>query len=486
MTLKNKFYLIAFLLAYCSASYAQTPLVWSLPNQVSTNTGFNWPRVCSSKGITNIVWGDGNFNKAYDRTFNNGIFGAEQQVSPNGLDINVFDLTGPDVESREDTVYLVYSDISTTHNYLQKSFDGGNTFSDTVRIDHLGNNFVQYPSVAFTNNGNPLVTFAILDSNFSNPQYSISHSTDWGNSFSPSTAITNSFGADPCDCCPGDLLYHNDTVALVYRNAIANVRDLRAALSFNGGNSFTQLSLIDTNHWIIANCPSSGGQSVMIGDTLVSVFMNGVNGKACFISALYIPTNQLIYEKRLSPIGAGSQNNARIVASGDTIGVVWEQFIDGAKNILFSYSLHGPFAIGNQIDTLTKTMSQDNLINPDIAYDHGKFFVVFGNPTTHHVYLMEGLVYQTLGIATIDSQNSINAFYQSNSNSIEFQVQQPLTDHAQATLVNISGEKICSVKFSVGTQKGFMPLEDSVVDGVYVLIVSDEQQIYTSKIVVIK
>lgn len=87
-------------------------------------------------------------------------------------------------------------------------------------------------------------------------------------------------------------------IAVIYRNAINDVRDMRAAISHDGGNTY-ELGIIDNNNWIIESCPSSGGEGVIIGDSLVSVFMNGVNGNKCFVSTLNINTLQPGFEKPL-------------------------------------------------------------------------------------------------------------------------------------------------------------------------------------------
>ncbi|MBK9730764.1 MAG: T9SS type A sorting domain-containing protein [Chitinophagaceae bacterium] len=377
---------------------AQSPLNWTSPVVVNSSVGTDWPRVALSHSTPVVAWGDFESGKIFCRRCDAGNFGPEIQLTPDGLAATVFSLTGPDLKASGDTVYVIYVNQDATHSYLHRSFDAGVTFSDTLRIDNIGNNFLRYSSVDLLPGGNPVISYAKLDENFSNPQYVVTKSLDGGNTFSSDVPVTATLGADPCDCCPGSIIYHDGVIAVIYRNAINDVRDMRAAISHDGGNTY-ELGIIDNNNWIIESCPSSGGEGVIIGDSLVSVFMNGVNGNKCFVSTLNINTLQPGFEKPLFNLPNGaSQNHPAIVASGDTIAAVWEQIIAGHRNILFSYSLTGASGLGAVVDTISNVLAEGFHTNPDIAYSNGTFYVVFADGGAGQIYLMKGMLYEISGV----------------------------------------------------------------------------------------
>ena len=200
---------LLLMLSVCISSFvnAQTPLTWSSPVIVNSTIGYDWPRVSVSNSTPVIVWGDYNSQVLYYRRLVSGNFEPEVQLSPTGLPVNVFSLTGPDMKAAGDTVYVTYVDVSTLHAYIQRSFNQGFTFSDTIRIDNTAGNYAQYPSVDIMPGGDPIIAFAKLNSGFSNPQYVVTQSADAGYSFSPDVSATDDLGADPCDCCPGSIVY---------------------------------------------------------------------------------------------------------------------------------------------------------------------------------------------------------------------------------------------------------------------------------------
>lgn len=381
----------------------QAPLNWSVPEVINSGPGTDWPRVAIANGTPIAVWGDFLSGNIYVRTLNNGNFGPQIKLTPAGVAATVFSLTGPDLKAAGDTVYVTYVNADGNHAYLHRLFDHGLTFSDTIRIDNIGNNFVQYSSLAIMPGGNPIIAFAQLTPNFSNPQYVFTKSADGGSSFSAAIPVTEPLGGDPCDCCPGSIAYKNGIVAVIYRNAVNNLRDMRAAISLDGGNTFS-IGNIDNNNWIIANCPSSGGEGIIHHDSLISVFMNGVNNNKCFVSSLNMNNLALNYENPLfSPPGDPSQNHPRICASNDTMAAVWEQTVAGHRNIMFSYSLTGPAALGEVVDTISNVITNGFHSSPDIAYGTGKFYVVFADELQEQIYMMVGKLYEINGVQPVAS-----------------------------------------------------------------------------------
>ena len=70
----------------------------------------------------------------------NGTFSAPIEIVDHDLEPTGF--IGPEIESKGDTVYITFiCGISNDAIMIKKSFDGGLTFSDTIRVSPNDNNF---------------------------------------------------------------------------------------------------------------------------------------------------------------------------------------------------------------------------------------------------------------------------------------------------------------------------------------------------------
>lgn len=473
--MKKKLFLFGLICSTCCLQ-AQSLLNWTDPVVVNSGAGTDWPRIAMAHSIPVITWGDFNTGKIFCTRYAGGSFGPEIQLTPGGIEATVFSLTGPDLKASGDTVYVTYVRADATHAYLHRSIDQGQTFSDTIRIDNIGNNYLQYPSVGIVQSGNPVITFAKLDANSSNPQYVLTHSGNGGSTFSADHPVTATLGADPCDCCPGSIVCSGDVIAVIYRNAINNIRDMRAAISQDGGSTFA-LANIDNNNWVLESCPSSGGEAVIAGDSLVSVFMNGVNGNKCYVSTFNTNTMQPGFEKPLFNLAGGtSQNHPAIVASGDTMAVVWEQIINGHRNILFTYSLAGAAGLGTVVDTISNVLTDGFHTNPDIAYANGTFYVVFADEDAQHIYLMKGILFEINAIQNTNASGpSIQISGNLQGNIINLLSNQSIHGDCLVTLYNTHGS-VCLQHLLHGLQRTqTLPADDSWTDGIYHLTVSTKE-----------
>ncbi|MBX7109520.1 MAG: hypothetical protein K1X61_12790 [Chitinophagales bacterium] len=452
---------------------AQSPLNWTSPVVVNSGAGTDWPRIALVHDTPVVAWGDFISGKIFCSRWTAGSFSPAIQLTPAGVEATVFSLTGPDLKAAGDTVFVTYVRADATHAYLHRSFDQGLTFSDTIRIDNIGNNYLQYASVGTVQEGNPVVTFAKLDVNSSNPQYVFTRSDNGGSTFSADNPVTAALGADPCDCCPGSIVCNGDEIAIIYRNAINNIRDMRAAISHDGGLTFA-LGNIDNNNWVLESCPSSGGEAVISGDTLISVFMNGVNGNKCYVSTLNTVTLQQGFEKPLFNLqGAASQNHPAIVASGDTIAVVWEQIINGHRNIMFTYSLTGPSGLGTVVDTISNVLTDGFHTNPDVAYNNGTFYVVFADEGKEQIYLMKGILYEVSGIQnTSATLSSLHITGNVQGNVLKIKSNRTITGDCRIALYNSNGSLCMQSKLHGLNTEQSLPADDSWTDGIYLLTVT--------------
>lgn len=466
-------------------SNAQVPITWAVPVTVSSVNGFSYARICLANNNPVITWGD-NANQSLMMSHKVlGSFTTPVQLSPAGVAVTAFIITGPETEARGDTVYVTYVDGTIAHAYLQRSFDGGNTFSDTVQVDNIGTDVPQYSSIAIQPDGNPVIAFARTDAAFLNPQYVVTKSNNYGASFLPEVSATNSLGADPCNCCPGSLAINGNTVAVIYRNAIADVRDFRCAISNDAANNFLSVGNIDTNNWVVANCPSSGGTAFFNGDSLVSVFMNGLTGAFVYVSTYNTTTHQLGIEKKIFDVAGTSQNFPRIAGSGDTLGVVWTQIINGSVDVMFSYSTTGAAGLGQYIDTVTLLTGAGFYNNPDIKYANGKFHIVF-NDGASVVYYLEGTIGTPSSIESHSNSSEINIFLSDENATLNLICDANQTEKMNVKIYNVSGKLIEDFQLNGLQKSNQLKLQSKLTSGVYVVTVDSKSYSTSKQLCVVK
>ena len=111
-----------------------------------------WSKPSTPKAIKARKWNGTSFDNAFDL--------VNADLMPTGF-------IGPEIAAKGDTLYLVFESL--LHNnhviYLKGSFDGGLTFSDTIRVS--GNSNTSYffmPNVAVMEDGSPVISYMVSDS----------------------------------------------------------------------------------------------------------------------------------------------------------------------------------------------------------------------------------------------------------------------------------------------------------------------------------
>ena len=97
-----------------------------------------WSKATTPKAIRGRKWNGTAFGNAVDL--------VTSDLMPTGF-------IGPEVAAKGDTVYLIFESLLHSNHviYLKKSFDGGLTFSDTIRVSENSNtNYFFMPNVAVT------------------------------------------------------------------------------------------------------------------------------------------------------------------------------------------------------------------------------------------------------------------------------------------------------------------------------------------------
>jgi hypothetical protein len=203
-----------------------------------------------------------------------------------------------------------------------------------------------------------------------------------------------------CDCCPNQIVLDNDHVVALYRNAGSNVRVMWGAVSTDGGMSFPLGAMIDNTNWVLNACPSSGPDGYLSGDSIRYVWMSGANNGTKIHLGSALAGNLSLGSERFvhpgQPMGT-QQNFPRIAGNGDTLGVVWENYLNGARDILFSWSVTG--VTGLSAPEMVNTDMNGAQRTPDIAFRSGAFHIIWGEGGSAQVRYRKATVLDASAIA---------------------------------------------------------------------------------------
>jgi hypothetical protein len=155
---------------------------------------------------------------------------------------------------------------------VRASADGGRTWGPATLVndDHRDRLSTYHGFVALTvlADGRPFVAW--IDGRFSTGAGGEPHvadifcttSSDGGATWAANTPIAG----EVCPCCRlGVASAGRDTVALAYRGAFDDLRDPRLAVSYDGGRTFAEDTLVSADHWKLAGCPSVGPSLTLEG-----------------------------------------------------------------------------------------------------------------------------------------------------------------------------------------------------------------------------
>ena len=386
----NKHALIALATFLCHGALAQTTAItWSAVTDCNpAGTGGLRPRVdVNATGDPVVLWGKASPASNYVSVGGSGSFSTPVEVSAPGCVPAVADWQGSSIAAAGNTVWVVMKATPEESKplYVRRSNDGGFSWGDTLRVEPYDGKVSRFPSVAVSDPDMPLVQYMQFDSGYYGARQVVSHMM--GSGFMPPVQVSTPFApGDVCDCCPNQIMVEGDKVAALYRNAGSNIRVMWSATSTDGGSSFPTGAVVDTTGWMLGQCPSSGPDGFIAGDSLYYVWMSGANtgtkvylGKAS-LAGLGVGEQRFMHGGQTQTT---QQNFPRIAGVGDTLGVVWQQIKNGQTEILFSWSvagIHGfgpPDTVNTDLGGVQKT--------PDIAYADGSFHLIWHEVTTDQV-----------------------------------------------------------------------------------------------------
>ncbi len=319
---------------------------------------------------------------------------------------------GPDIAAHGDTIYVVFKEAPEDigHIWCVHSYDGGEIFSDPVRVDFTADSLSRFPTVTTDGSGNPIIGFMKFDAGFSRARWAVTRSDDFGLSFLPDVLASgwSSPSSVVCDCCPGSIVCSGDNVVMLYRDNNNNIRDTWAGLSKDGGISFTSGINIDQHNWFIQACPSSGPDAVIVGDSLYSTFLNAASGTGRVYFNHTSLANFVAMPGTLvtgSLPGSSQQNFPRISASGNAVAIAWKQNINGTDQSLLSFASDITSGLPAVLDTVTT----DGVFNTDVVISNGNIMVVWEDYNSGTVGFRRGTYTLSTGTEVLKNE-SITVF----------------------------------------------------------------------------
>jgi len=337
-----------------------------------------WRKDSSPKTIRASKWDGTSFTTAYDIT--------AAGVLPSSWD-------GPEIAAKGDTVYLVFASTATTQESIMliRSFDGGNTFSDTIRVSE-NNPAHKYRmgNIKIDKDGHPIVSYMQYLLNFTEPKQMVNRSINYGDSFIGSIEGSFSAPGEPCDCCKSSLILDNNDIYLLFRNNINNERNSYISKSTDGGQTFNLVADLDDYDWNVNGCPATGPLGVVNGDSLLIVRRSGASGND---EIVYSNSNKLdlnySYNRNIDPIAGKIQDYPDLTINGDTIFIAWQDNRNNIPDCFFSYSTNGTenLSLGN---IFTDSLVFGAKLNPDLIFKNKNIHLVYNDNGSNSIKYVRG------------------------------------------------------------------------------------------------
>jgi hypothetical protein len=318
-------------------------------------------------------------------------FAMPVQVGPLSGDAFVSSYAGPDIAAKGDSVYIVYKQLpeDKEHIYIRHSYDGGVHFSAREVAVHPDGNIARYPSLAVDESGAPFLSFMKMDRGYDGQQHYVTRSEDMGESFIGETLGSVNTGGKVCECSPANLVVSGNAAVLLYRNYIGGLRNVWAAVSMNGGKSFTAAFQFDSAAFKPETCPASAPHGTILADTLYAVYASGEGAAGLvYISKFSLSTSTVITTELTGAIpGIVMQHLPRICGYGAAAAVVWTQTAGGNAQVALSFTDDITHGFPTQYDTV----AQGIMMNADVAIGGGFIYIVWEDQISHRVMFRKGL-----------------------------------------------------------------------------------------------
>ncbi len=396
--------LFSFFIAFIWGTYIFGQVQFTTPIPVADGATYGYLRPKIALDANNepvILWGKSSTHQIFVSTFNGSGFNTPVQINPVNTHPYISSWYNADIKNSGDTLVAVFpTDMPANRVFLVKSTDGGNTWSDSIRVDNIPPGGIAYfPSVDINEFGQVAITFMKHEAGWLNPRYVVTTSLDGGSSFSPDTNASAVAIGEVCDCCPAHMIFENDRQVLLFRNNNSNTREFYASVSIDNGNSFMGMN-IDNQGWIYPACPSVAPSAFIDNDSLIAVFMSGASGNnRIYVSTSDINGLQNGFVQMVDDVVPANtiQNYPKIAGEDSIMAMVWYNTMPGEADIYFRFSNTGAVGLmGDGLNISNPTTGTQQ--NPDIVYANGIFHIVYQNNATQELYYLRAILDEYIGL----------------------------------------------------------------------------------------
>ncbi|MFZ6052960.1 T9SS type A sorting domain-containing protein [Halocola ammonii] len=405
---------IALLVVLLTAFDSQSQVDWDETLDVADNSfGNNRPRVVvDSEGTPIVMWSDNGAVQV--AKWDGSAFGEPQQVNPENTTVATATWMGPGIAAFEDRIYVVYTETSSAEGgneiKICSSTDGGETFSNPQTVTENAD-LTRFSEITVDENGNPVVAYISFPESMDHHEWLVRTSSDFGSTFSEPALASgwSSETTEACDCCPASLIRSDNTLITLFRDNNSDIRNIWAGFSSNSGETFTAGYDVDQQNWEISACPASGPHGVIVGDTLYSSFMSGVEGPPrVFASKMSVsnPGSPVVSRITEEFDDLSQQNFPRMAASGNIVATVWTQRINWANQLAFSIDED----ITDGEAAAFQTIDESGVISGDVKIVGQEVFVVWQNSITGMVKFKSGTIDFSIGVEESEDLEEVRVY----------------------------------------------------------------------------
>ena len=397
--MKNTILLISLIAGNITAHSlkAQYHVEWSFPTAVSNDESYGNKRpamALQANGSPAVVWGKNSPDNVYFSKWDKEFFTAPVQLNPAGTTAFIYDWAGPEIASFGDNLYVVYKQMPelTGPIILLRSTDAGNSWEAPVTVDNNPGFITNFPSITINESGNPIITYMVSNTDYTNAQYYTTASSDFGTSFPDATLSSEYSGGEACDCCTATIVSSPDYVATIYRDNLSNVRNVWTGISTDGGITFAEGMQVDETNWNIFACPSSGPTGFIWEDNLYTSWMSASSGESLIytsVSSLSTLTDSEDIEVTGLTDNLNGQNAPRMTHYENAACLIWRQTdFDFHSQLMLQFSEDLDEGWG-EVDTL---WDQDNygIIQGDVAMSDEDIHIIWQDNNAGKIYYAFG------------------------------------------------------------------------------------------------
>ena len=354
--------------------------------------GYGRPRISLTNNQPIVIWRKDSSPKTIRASKWNGTaFSSPYDITSAGVLPDSWD--GPELATKGDTTYIVFTSTATNQSSIMliRSFDGGNTFSDTIRVsENNPSHKFRMGNIKIDQNGHPIVSYMQYLLNWTEPKQMVNRSINFGDTFIGGIEGSQSAPGEPCDCCKSSLILDNNDIYLLFRNNINNERNSYISKSTDGGQTFNLVADLDDYDWNVNGCPATGPLGVVNGDSLLIVRRSGGTGND---EIVYTNSNKLdlnySYNRNIDPIIGKIQDYPDLTLNGDTIFIAWQDNRNNIPDCFFSYSTNGVenLSLGN---TFTDSLVFGAKLNPDLVFKNKNIHLVYNDNGSNSIKYVRG------------------------------------------------------------------------------------------------